>query len=273
MSPRRFECAFVGWLLVAVFGLARAGFAADRKLTRQERVELIRGLSAEFATATAPLPQSKKTLIFESNGAYDKALWEQIGRESGPAARVGDLVQVTKLELEDDRIVFQLNGGAKGGRKWYERIEVGTGTRTTPIGGGSYSAGPRRHHPGSGLPRADLPAHLRRGEERCWPRCSTSTGAAPPSSTSRSCPNRSSKPSRRRRRSTAWTASRWSWRWGSPTGKVRETVDEVELEDWIYGTPPGRIVFVTFEGEKVIRVKESYAGLGGSVAPPLPTPR
>ena len=60
---------------------------------------------------------------------------------------------------------------------------------------------------------------------------------------------------------------------GKPDRKVRETVDDMEVEDWIYGTPPGRIVFVTFEGEKVIRVKESYAGLGGSVAPPLPTPR
>ena len=27
---------------------------------------------------------------------------------------------------------------------------------------------------------------------------------------------------------------------------------------------------MTFEGDKVVRVKESYAGLGGSVAPPLP---
>ena len=54
---------------------------------------------------------------------------------------------------------------------------------------------------------------------------------------------------------------------GRPDNKVRETVDGVELEDWIYGKPPGRIVFVTFEGDKVVRVKESYAGLGGSVAP------
>jgi hypothetical protein len=47
----------------------------------------------------------------------------------------------------------------------------------------------------------------------------------------------------------------------------------VQLEDWIFGTPPGRIVFVTFEGDKVVRVKETYAGLGGEVAPPLKTPR
>jgi hypothetical protein len=60
---------------------------------------------------------------------------------------------------------------------------------------------------------------------------------------------------------------------GQPVNKVRTTEDGTEYEDWIYGRPPGRIVFVTFEGDEVVRVKESYAGLGGSVAAPLPSPR
>jgi hypothetical protein len=30
-------------------------------------------------------------------------------------------VQVTKIELFDDRIVLQINGGFGGGRKWYQR--------------------------------------------------------------------------------------------------------------------------------------------------------
>ena len=34
--------------------------------------------------------------------------------------------------------------------------------------------------------------------------------------------------------------------------------------------PPGRITFVTFNGSKVIKVKESYAGLGAEAAAPLP---
>jgi len=35
-------------------------------------------------------------------------------------------------------------------------------------------------------------------------------------------------------------------------------------------TAPGRITFVTFNGNKVIKVKESYAGLGAEAAAPLP---
>jgi hypothetical protein len=55
---------------------------------------------------------------------------------------------------------------------------------------------------------------------------------------------------------------------GRPAHKSRETKDGIEEEDWVYGTPPGRITFVTFSGDKVIKVKESYAGLGTQVADP-----
>jgi hypothetical protein len=44
---------------------------------------------------------------------------------------------------------------------------------------------------------------------------------------------------------------------GRPEHKVRERdPDGMETEDWIYGTPPARTTFVTFNGDKVIRVKE-----------------
>jgi len=60
---------------------------------------------------------------------------------------------------------------------------------------------------------------------------------------------------------------------GHPRDRWRETVDGVETEDWVYGYPPGKITFVTFANGKVIRVKESYAGLGGQTVPMPPPPR
>jgi len=53
---------------------------------------------------------------------------------------------------------------------------------------------------------------------------------------------------------------------GKPVRKSRETKEGADSEDWIYGEPPGRMTFVTFAGDKVVKVKETYAGLGGSVA-------
>ena len=59
---------------------------------------------------------------------------------------------------------------------------------------------------------------------------------------------------------------------GRPEHKSRETIDGMDLEDWVYGKAPGRFTFVTFEGDSVKKVRESYAGLGNQVADP-PTPR
>jgi hypothetical protein len=59
---------------------------------------------------------------------------------------------------------------------------------------------------------------------------------------------------------------------GRPAHKSRETKDGVETEDWVYGNAPGKITFVTFTGDKVVKVKEAYAGLGSEVAD-TPVPR
>jgi outer membrane protein assembly factor BamE (lipoprotein component of BamABCDE complex) len=53
---------------------------------------------------------------------------------------------------------------------------------------------------------------------------------------------------------------------GRPLRKSRESKDGVDYEDWIYGQPPGRVTFVTFSGPKVVKIKETYAGLGGTIA-------
>src|SRR4051812_44035886 len=105
-------------LRVVVLLVATSLFA--EKLTQDQRIEILRGMLSEYATAKVPIPKSKKTLEYKSNGQYDKAEWAELGKQFGPAARPGDLVQVTKVDIDDDKIVLQINGGAKGKRKWYE---------------------------------------------------------------------------------------------------------------------------------------------------------
>ena len=57
---------------------------------------------------------------------------------------------------------------------------------------------------------------------------------------------------------------------GHPVRKERRVVEGDELEDWLYGRAPGKLTFVTFTGSKVTKVKDMYAGLGGSTAAELP---
>ena len=239
-------------------------------LTAEQRLLLIRGLTAEYATAKASLPRSKKALAFESAGAYDKKQWEQVGREFGPAARVGDLVQVTKVGIEKDHILLEINSGFKGGRKWYERVEVGTGSRTTPIGRsrsnapGGTSITLLFHRPLPPLTPEDVKKMLAAVldfEKRSAAR-SYVESLPPPIQAA----------VKEKRAVEGMDRDQVLLALGRPVHKVRQTEDGEETEDWIYGHPPGRIIFVTFKDSKVIRVKETYAGLG-TEAPKLPVPR
>jgi hypothetical protein len=260
------------WVAAAVLmGMAVCGLPArgSDKLTTDERVEIVRGLMAEYATVKQFLPRSKKPLPFESDGNYDKKRWEQIGKEFGPAARVGDLVQITKVTLEGDKILLEINGGLKSGRKWYERIEVGMGTRTTPVSSGANpTAGSNIevlfHKPLKGLKAADVKKMLAPVLD-FDKRSATELYAE-------TLPPEVQKAIKEKRAESGMDKEQVVLALGRPAHKQRETKDGIELEDWIYGTPPGRIVFVTFQGEKVVKVKESYAGLGSEAAP-LPTPR
>jgi hypothetical protein len=262
--------------VAAAFSIALAGIqflgAADRKLTEEERIELIRGLTAEFATVKTPLPRSKKPLVFRSTGDFDKALWASVGKESGPAGRVGDAIQITKVTFEDDRLVFELNGGYRGGPKWYERIEIGTGSRTTPIGSGSQNMAPAGTSLALVFPGRMPPLKSAEIKSMLAPVLDFNKRSANEQYMD-TLPPEIQQAVKDKKAVEGMDRDMVILALGRPDNKVRETVDGAELEDWIYGKPPGRIVFVTFEGDKVIRVKESYAGLGGSVAPPLPPPR
>src|SRR5689334_7707988 len=78
MSPWRNEMRpFTAAALMVALALPVALRSSD-KLTFDERVELVRGLTAEYATAKQFLPRSKKPLEYEATGTYDKGKWEEI---------------------------------------------------------------------------------------------------------------------------------------------------------------------------------------------------
>jgi hypothetical protein len=240
------------------------------KLTVQDRIELMRGLSSEYATVKQFLPRSKKALPIETNGALDMKAWEAAAHEYGPAARVGDLVQITKVRIEEDRIVLQINGGFKGGRKWYQGVQVGMGVPTVPIATGDSNAPAGTsieilfHKPLESIQSSEVKKMLaavldfeKRSATELY-----SENLAP----------ELKKAIQQKKVIAGMDRDQVLMALGHPDHKSREVKDGVELEDWVFGKPPGKIVFVTFQGSKVVKVKEAYAGLGTQVADP-PVPR
>jgi hypothetical protein len=243
--------------------------AAD-KLTDQDRLEIIRGLMAEYATARVTLPRSKKPLEFESKGTYDKASWAEAARNMGPAARVGDMVQITRVTIENEKILLEINYGLRGRGSWKDHVQVGMGGMMQPIGQGTAAPG------GTSIAVVfDQRIPLVKSSEikkMLAPILDFDKHSAT-EHYAETLPEPIKQAIASKRVIVGMDRDQVLLAVGRPVHKSRETKDGVDFEDWVFGQPPGKITFVTFQGAKVVKVKEEYAGLGGStVDPPTPVP-
>jgi hypothetical protein len=246
--------------------VAVASLNADqKKLTVDQRVELLRGLTSEYATVKVPLPKSKKPLDVNTDGTYDKHQWDAAMKELGPAGRVGDLVQVTQVTIEKDAILFQINGGTRGKGSWKDHVSVGMGGSTRPINNGPATNAPggtnvalRFGEPIGELTSAEVKKMLA-------PVLDFDKQTVTEQAVDQLTPEVKQAVAEKRA-IEGMTRDEVIMALGKPARKSRESKDNVDYEDWIYGQPPGKVMFVTFSGTKVVKVKETYAGLGGTIA-------
>jgi hypothetical protein len=260
VSPRN-------WIALAVAAaIAPASLLADsKKLTDDQRIEILRGMTAEYAKIKTLLPKSKKPLEFHSDGTWEHDKWKETGKEMGPAGRVGDLIQVTHVGIEKERILLELNGGGRARSKWTDHIQVGMGNATTPISGGGQTNAP------GGTVIAilyDGPIGETNSDEikkllapiLDFEKNSITVDPI------ESLPEPIKEAVRAKKVVEGMNRDQVLLAVGKPVRKTRENKDGTEYEDWIYGEPPGRVSFVTFAGDKVVKVKDTYAGLGGSIS-------
>jgi hypothetical protein len=174
------------------------------------------------------------------------------------------MVQVTKVTLDSDRIVLDINGGFKGGRKWYQGVQVGVnGGTSVPISQndsnapGGTSIAILFHKPLEPIKSAEIKkmlAPVLDFEKHSVTEIYSET-----------LPPEIKKAIQDKHVTEGMNHEQVIMALGRPVHKSRETKDGIDLEDWVYGQAPGKITFITFKGDKVIKVKESYAGLGTQV--------
>ncbi|MCB9384864.1 MAG: hypothetical protein H6509_09620 [Bryobacterales bacterium] len=239
--------------------------ALPAKMTDQEKQVLVRDLTAEFGAAKLIIPRSKKPLGLNPDGTFDTMEWGAALNEFGPAARLGDLVQITKVDFKSDRLILELNYGIGGGRKWWHRIQVsGSQRQGTTLGQNQAT-----HAPGGtelalifedGLPNKSAEEFLKllKPVLDFEQRSATELYMDKLEPKYRQAIEKGEIIEGMDREMVLLAKKR-------PEKKYRETKDGVEREDWIYGKPPGDVVFVTFENGAVIRVKHEHANLGGEV--------
>lgn len=271
MSKR---CLPTAGCLLAAGWLLSSAYAADKKLTDDDRVEMLRGLLSEYATVKTLLPRSPKPLAFQSDGTWDKQFWTQTAQKYGPAARLGDSIQITKVNIEDEKIIFEINHGMKGKGSWRDHVQVGmAGT----IGGGVSQVDPNQSTSAPGGTSLVLlfggpvpPLKADEIKKILAPILAFDSGTATENYVD-TLPEPVQQAIKANKVIVGMDRDQVILAIGKARHKERNAdKDGNETEDWIYGDPPGKITFVTFANSKVIRVNEAYADIGGTTATPVP---
>jgi len=265
-------------LAALLASLALNALHADiKKLSQDQRVELVRGLSAEYATAKIILPRSRKPLPFEENGTWDKKLWEAAVRKDGPAVRVGEMVQVTKVSVDDDAITLQLNDGMSKKGSWRDKVHIDMGggpIGTGPANGPAYPQASSEPNKGTAivLKFKDSIGDVTSSQVKKMlaPVLDFDKHSATESYID-TLPPETKQAIKDKKAIAGMDVDAVILALGRPLRKTRESKDDVEQETWQYGEPPGRVIFVTFANTKVVQVRDTYAQMGGSVAE-IPSP-
>jgi len=226
-------------------------------LQQTSRLELIRYVSGEFAKAVQPLPSAKKGFRIEVGKNLNDHELHQLLANSGTAVNPGDTVQITRLDFREKEIVLDLNGGSGHHFRLKDHLQVGIGGMPAPS---STVMNPNQQvgatlvlDYGKPLPdmspddlKHDLAAVLQFNNEKSAAVNWVET-----------LPPEFKKAIQENRAIVGMDHDMVIAALGRPDHKVRERTDQgAETEDWIYGDPPSKTVFVTFLGDKVIKVKE-----------------
>jgi hypothetical protein len=272
MVVARISPAWSVALLAVAFPAVTLLRADTKKLSQDQRVELLRGLSSEYAKAKIILPNSRKALPFEENGTWDRKKWEDAVRKDGPAARIGDMVQITKVDVDDDAITLQLNNGLKTKGSWRDKVQISMGGMT-PTQSNPQAASSQPHSGTAIVIRfKDSIGDITSAELKklLSPVLDFDKHSASEDYIE-TLPPEIKQAIKEKKAIEGMDQEAVIMALGRPLRKTRETKDDVEQETWQFGEPPGRVTFVTFAGTKVIRVRDTYAQMGGSVAQ-IPSP-
>ncbi len=236
-------------------------------LQEQTKLDLIRYVSGEFAKATRNLPAGKEGFLLYVGKPLSPELLERAVATHGAAVHVGDAAQITKLEFRDHSIVVDVNGGGRGKKRWRDRIQIGMGgsiptartTTTTP----EQESGPPGMQPGMGStifleftkPVPDLtPDELK---QLLSPFLDFAKQRSASVQWFDTLPPEMKKAIQERRASVGMDREEVVAAIGKPEHKVRERdSDGNEIEDWIYGQPPSKTIFIRFMGDRVTSIRQ-----------------
>jgi hypothetical protein len=230
------------------------------RMLKQTRFEIIRDFETQIVYARAFFPMGAKGIklkdgVTSPNGPelqQDLALY-------GPAVRPGDPAHISFVQIKDNHIHFDLNGGPVHRKKWYEHITIAGANAEVPLAPNQSPPNPHgtyldvyfdKYVPEMSAaqlrdllyPVLDFKA---RNKEEAY------LDTVPP---------KAKEAIQAHHVLVGMNTEMVLHAKGKAPKKVRERDGEIEFEEWIYGEPPQDVDFVRIVNDEVVRVETMKVG-------------
>jgi hypothetical protein len=235
-------------------------------LQETSKLDLIRFVSGEYAKARKPLPGGKEGFILYVDKPVDESMLERAVVNHGAAVNTGDSVQVTKLDFRDRTILVDLNGGGRPKKHWRDHISIGMGGSQVPIGqttSTTQDQGPPGVQSGAGgtlilqFPKSIPDMTPEQLKQFLSPFLDFSKERSASVHWIDTLPPEKKKAITERHAILGMDKDEVVAAMGKPDRKIRERDNNgYDTEDWIYGHPPDKTIFVKFTGERVTSIKQ-----------------
>jgi len=230
----------------------------ERPLQPESRLAIIRYVSGEFARAVHALPSGRKGFRIKVGQAVDTMALRRAVANGGAAANPGDNVQITHIDFREKELWIDINGGGKKRTRLRDRIQVSISGMPRV----SKETGPPGYQGVGATLILDFartvpdmtPDQLKHYLSEMLDFSKQHSAAVQWVET---LPPEFQQAIKDKRAVVGMNRDMVLAAMGRPGQKVRERdPNGVETEDWIYGRPPAKTTFVTFVGDKVVRVKQ-----------------
>jgi len=227
-------------------------------LQPMSRLSLVRYVDGEIVQVVRAIPIGKKGFHMKAGVPLNETALRMAVASAGSAINPGDRAQITNLDFKDKEIIVEINGGGRGKTRLRDRIHLEVGGVPTMT---TSQANPVNTSPGATLyldfdkPLPDMTAedleHFLSGVLDFSKRHSAAVQWV------ETLPPEIQKAIQDKQPVVGMDHDMVLAAMGRPDRKVREKgTDGNEIEDWIYGTPPAKTIFVSFEGDKVTEVHQ-----------------
>jgi hypothetical protein len=253
----------IGYRLLAIVltlsALALAENTPPPKMSRQTREEIIHAFNDELVYIRTIFPMGKTGMKLKDGTITPSgpelqsllALW-------GPASKPGDRARISSIFIKDNYIRVEINGGPIKKQKWYQRIEVGGALGGGPVAPSDPSANARGSfvdlYFDKYVPEITGP-ELKEMLRPVFDFDAKSSLEA----YLETVPPQVKEAIKNHHVLVGMNHDMVIYAKGRPPKKIRErvpgAVEDVEFEEWIYGTPPQDVDFVRFVDDEVVRVE------------------